>query len=809
MRNHLSIIFVLGYLAASAVGGEVELTVTEPVGVVRQGWPVTSGIPLAEGELRRAAEVALYSAAGDEIPLQTEVLSRWRDGTIRWLLLDFQLDLAAGQARKLVLRYGPEVGRSEPKLPRLVHTRGSHAYPITPVLQTGPLKVQISTDQFRLLDAIWLDRNHDGKFAESERLTTGGSTGLVLVATDGTRHRADLSLATWTVEQHGPLRACVRIDGQHRSEDGLPMFSYVVRLHAFRGHPFVKFEYTFVNDYPDALMAQIDAIEFVCSTGDGDQFVLNGQPTAEPSRLFQVDDQQFEINGRASTGRAPGWAAIGSSAGGMAVGVQEFWQNWPKSLEVKPGELRVGICPEFPQGQYDGRPLLEEVKHCYYLRDGVYTFKVGVARTHELWATFFDGAPESGPLAQFFRAAEIPLLAQCSPEYVCRTGVLGDAPPAAPEKYHGYDAWLDVLFENHLQQQQSVREYGMLNFGDWYNEKKFGGGWANQEYDTAHSFFVQYLRSGDRRYFDRARQGARHFMDVDVLHAINHHIRGLDHHRQPQPGHIWTHCVGHTGGYYDGAELRAPLWVQRGMLHDNGHVWIGGAVDCYTLTGNRRAWDITRLVADRVANECPIEYSDHIRDNGWPLNLVMTAYELTGDDRYLAAATRQWKTLHENLDPVQGWMGPLAYGHCSAEPLSERCHGQVSYLLALTLSALSRYHAATDDPEVLAGISTGLDQIIRQCWNEEHKTFYGSPCTHSRNSPPQAYCPTTFLSSLAFAYEINATGNAEHRRIFQAAFETAIQGGWDLLETAPMQAQAGYLSRSFHFTPYGLRCLEE
>jgi len=200
VRVYLSSIFLLGCLAASAAGGELELSVTEPVGVVRQGWPVTSGIPLAEGELRGAAGVALYSATGEEIPLQTEVLSRWRDGTIRWLLLDFQLDLPANQLCKLVLRYGSEVERSEPKLPRLVHTRGSQIYPITPVLQTGPLQVQISTDQFRLLDAIWLDRNRDGKFSESERLTTGEDTGLVLVATDGTRHRADLSLATWTVE---------------------------------------------------------------------------------------------------------------------------------------------------------------------------------------------------------------------------------------------------------------------------------------------------------------------------------------------------------------------------------------------------------------------------------------------------------------------------------------------------------------------------------------------------------------------------------------------------------------------------------
>ena len=47
------------------------------------------------------------------------------------------------------------------------------------------------------------------------------------------------------------------------------------------------------------------------------------------------------------------------------------------------------------------------------------------------------------------------------------------------------------MFEKHLVAQESNRENGLLNFGDWYDEKKFGGGWVNQEYDTSHCFFVQ------------------------------------------------------------------------------------------------------------------------------------------------------------------------------------------------------------------------------------------------------------------------------------------------------------------------------
>jgi len=803
MRFSLIAFALLSFVAQSASAKDIDLTVAEPSGVERRGWPVTSGIPLAQGELRSDRRTALFDADGKEIPLQTEVLNRWPDGTIRWLLLDFQVDLAANQSKRYVLRYGPQIKRSS--VPDPIHV---NTIPQDPVLETGPLRITLSPDEFRLLDAVWHDRNNDGQFSDSERVTGGDAAGIELVTPDGERYRADLSHAVMTIEQHGPLRACVRIEGSHQSLAGGQMFNYVVRLHVFRGQSFVKFDYTFINDHQDTLMAKFDSIELVCSMNSaGDDRLILDRKNVTTSRLEQVDDLHYSVNGQETRGHAPGWAAVAAPTGGFAVGVREFWQNWPKSIETKTGELRIGLCPDFPDGRYDGRPLAEEVKHYYYLRDGVYTVKVGVARTHDMWATFFADDPAVDELSDFFAAAERTLLAQCDPDYTCATGVLGGCPPADPNKYYGYDAWMDAMFDKHLEDQEDGRENGMLNFGDWYDVKKFGGGWGNLEYDTAHCFFVQYLRSGDRRYFDRARQGAQHTMDVDVAHAVNRHLRNVDHAGIGQPGHIWTHSVGHTGGYYEHAPLEAPTHYQTGMLQNWGHVWIGGLCDHYLLTGDRRTRDVLVRVADRVASECPTRFSDHMREIGWPLNLVLTAYETTSDDKYLAAADRQWERLKSHLDPDRGWVVMLAYGHCSAKDSKLRCRGQNSYLLALTLSGLARYHQLTGDPEVLEAVSAGLDQMIRECWSEEHKSFYATSCKHVMDRPPGAYCPTTLLASLAFAHEIASTGNAEHRRIFNEAFKTTIEAGRRELEAGHEQFQAGYGSRAFHFTPFGLRAL--
>ena len=97
-------------LASSAMAAQVTLSVTEPSGIGRQNWPVTSGIPFAEGVLKQAGQVALTDSAGKPVPLQTHVLAAWPDGSVKGLLLDFQATLGPGQTQAFTLKYGEGAG---------------------------------------------------------------------------------------------------------------------------------------------------------------------------------------------------------------------------------------------------------------------------------------------------------------------------------------------------------------------------------------------------------------------------------------------------------------------------------------------------------------------------------------------------------------------------------------------------------------------------------------------------------------------------------------------------------------------------
>jgi len=802
MRCFVFVGTVLLALALPAAAGTVNLTVEEPSGVQRQGWPVTSGIPLAEGALDAPQACALFTADGTEIPLQTEVLARWPDGSVRWLLLDFQVDLGAAQQKTFSLRFGPGVRRGQIEKPVRVERQSDGRV----TLETGPVRLEYRPKRFFPQGEAWLTGEADGQESDQRLTLNCVADGVWLVDDRGRDHLASERGAEITIEQAGPVRACLRITGHHGPD---PMFRYVARVHAWRGQPWIRVFYTFINDHQDELMAKIKRLELRFWAGrdlDTKTCLLNGKPVAE-GRLFQVDESRYLLDGEPAGRHARGWAAVGSDRGGLAIGLREFWQNWPKAIDCDTGDGYVGLelCPELPQGLYDGKPLEEENKLYYALRDGLHTFKVGVAKTHEFWVNYFPGKPDADKLSQFFQAAEDPLLAVCEPAYVSQTKAAGEFPPADPEKYAGYDAWLDRALEAHLKRRDEIREYGMLNYGDWYGERSVN--WGNLEYDLAHGLFLQYLRTGDRRFYLRAEQAARHHIDVDVVHAVNPHLKNPwgD---PPRVGDVWLHCLNHTGGYYEDSPLPVSRTYHMGHSTNFGHVWVSGDLDYYYLTGDRRALDVSLQIADAMASHMPTRYGTHIRALGWPMILVLAAYDATGDEKYLQAAHKNWEVLRENIDWERGWVVRLAGDHClhpegstqeerQTKYRDQRCQGNVPFMEGLTLCALARYHRVTGDPEVLRAITVGIDQMIRECWQEDVKTFRYTACPLSSKTP---YC-LFMLSTEAMAYEIAQTGNQEHLRILREGIRAAIPEG-------DGHHFGKNLAQMIFFTPHGLGALE-
>jgi hypothetical protein len=160
----------------------IPLTVREPGDSSRTAEPVTGGVPLPPGT--QTSSWALFE--GDrEIPLQVTPLR----GRVPWLLLDFQVDIGSGQAKKLVLRE---------QAPRAAG----------PVLAPTPPPTRRSV------------------------VLAGSSK-----AVDGVAERE-----TW--EYKGVQRAVLRVDGRF---DGVPGFGFTTRYTFYAGKKHVRVEHVLRN----------------------------------------------------------------------------------------------------------------------------------------------------------------------------------------------------------------------------------------------------------------------------------------------------------------------------------------------------------------------------------------------------------------------------------------------------------------------------------------------------------------------------------------------------------------------------------
>jgi hypothetical protein len=459
-------------VSANSEAKRIPLMIEEPSGVERRAWPVTSGVPLAEGTIRDPSYARLY-LDGKELPLQTETLCRRSDGSIKWLLLDFQIDLQANEKRRLVLEYGPETKISQSQTSIDIQN-DSNATTIV----TGPLKFILSHSKFRPFDSVWLDLDGNGNFSKHERVTSAEGAGIILTDPQGKVFRADNTDARIKVEQAGPLRACIRVEGAYATS-GKNMFRYIMRIHAFKDKPYLRLFHTFINDWPDDLMAKIKSLSLNWNLSNKDREPLRYTLGVEEGtkrgilkkglvRLHQINDQAYNVNGEYAGKRAPGWLDVSGTMFGITTAFRDFWQNYPKGLSTKGTAMSIELCPSFKKGLYDNKELSEDNRFYYYLHDGLYSFKVGVAKTHEMWLLFHDG--KAANAEHFWSMAQELLLATCEPAYICSTGALGDFPPADATKYYGYDRMIDKAMKMHLERRErfvnmdcSILETGMGN----------------------------------------------------------------------------------------------------------------------------------------------------------------------------------------------------------------------------------------------------------------------------------------------------------------------------------------------------------
>ncbi|MBE1489556.1 exo-rhamnogalacturonan lyase family protein [Plantactinospora soyae] len=254
----------------------------------RQG--ITWGLPWARGTVDTATPFAL----ADGTPLQSWITASWPDGSVKWSAH------AIGPQHDPAASYEVVAGQ-EPSLPaEPVTVTGSEndlrvsTGPVTWTLRRPHLVASIEYDGRQIVRAVRLVslRQH-------------------LPDDDGSRdrHQASGEVEQITVEQDGPVRAVVRLDGRHG--DWLP---FRVRLYFYAGAPDVRVVHTFVWDGdPDR--------DFLAGLGLSADVVMRDEPHDRHVRLAGPEGFLTEaVRGLTGLRRDPGAAVRRAQVAGRPVG---------------------------------------------------------------------------------------------------------------------------------------------------------------------------------------------------------------------------------------------------------------------------------------------------------------------------------------------------------------------------------------------------------------------------------------------------------------------------------------------------------
>lgn len=365
--------------ASPAASDSVDLSWLEGRPALLTG--ATFGVPWPRGALRKDQAFAL-SGDGGELPCQSWPLAYWPDGSLKWTAHA----LPAMDAAPERLRLRPGSGNTKAAR-QLAIKEDIEAI----VVDTGVIECTIprrGADIVRSIRSNGRDIARAGKLVALSDDSPDGST-------RQTSYESQLQRVT--LEQRGPVRSVVKVEGMHRAQDGgRSWLPFTLRLYFYAGAESVRIMHTFVfdgdeqKDFVRGLGLRFDVpmadaphdrhVRFGGEAGglwaegvrnltglrrDPGEAVRKAQlagqavpPIAERVNkslhlipawgdysLAQLSPDSFRIRKRTKAGhgwidaawgrRAPGLGYIGGTKGGLAFGMRDFWQRHPTQLDIR------------------------------------------------------------------------------------------------------------------------------------------------------------------------------------------------------------------------------------------------------------------------------------------------------------------------------------------------------------------------------------------------------------------------------------------------------------------------------------------
>jgi hypothetical protein len=758
---------------------ELRLTVRDTAGI-RKLRPVTGGVPIAEGAAPEGSVFALRDDDEKPVPVQTSVLARWRDGSARWVLLGFQANPAADGEQRYVLHWGDALQPVGPDMP-VCSVGGDDV-----ALRSGEVTVSVGGE-----DLLNLADRFD----------------VALSLTDADGELCEATVESAGIETSGALRSTLALVGSFGTQTGKRLFQFRLRASVYAGLSLVRLEPMVLVDADAGVIQRVHDLWLrLCPRSPAGRTRIGGAPGWDghadyTEALFQVDDAHCLLEGTldGEGSKAPGWAELEDADGVAALALRDFWQQWPKALDVSQFGLSVGLLPDFSEGDF--AHLEPWYKHQYLFDGDCYRLRTGQARRWDIWV---DLGGDGESLAKHVNAPLVPI---ADPGQAIATGVWDEIAPAGTPAMAEYDAWAENLFSAYCHSIEVERDYGAMNWGDWFGERHVN--WGNHEYDTTNQILIQFARTGDPRYLHAADAAARHSAEVDTVHHVNPDLAahfGPRDDYPARPGMVHQHTVGHVSGFYSNEQIR-QLLVEHGVgdspapylcvdPYNLGHIWTQGLVRHYFLTGDPFLKETVEKIGENLAQlvedgQYPFLGHSHCgRTAGWTLLALAGAYELDFDDRYLTAMRSIADGALAEQDPVcGGWLYSLPRGHCYCEKAKHV--GMAGFITAVLVNGLSRYYLLTGDERLPDAIGRAVTFLDNDTWRDERSDWRYTSCPASNLTHQPGVVVMAHVNAVRIA------NDPEHLRILRLAWQAKFRRLLETPKPGPGQGKA------FSSTLYG------
>jgi len=653
----------------------ISIEINNMAGCSRKGEPVSVGIPIPKGEIQDIDLFILKDENG-EISAQFTPLGMWSDGSLKWVLLNFQPSVEANSVYKCFLEKSKTPQKD--KLQGVdIDEQGSSL-----LINTGVTTFLLDKRCFLPFSAV--------KNSTSD-IVRPRSSEVILTCKDDTTFTPEIDNVS--VETRGHLKTTIKAEGAFKTE-GKDLLNFIARLHFFNNKSFVKIDFTLWNKQPAKHAGGLWDLgdpgsvlfkDLILKFSISDEVSKEKRFRAEQGQIFETisaqditiyqdssggnnwqstnhinREQQIPVSFRGykiyqneaivSEGlRATPIVYVGDGKKGVSATLRNFWQNFPKAISAKEDEVAIHLYP----GQFSD----------------LHELQGGERKTHSIFLDF-GGFP--GTLT----FVDQPLRCTIPREWYAKTETVPYLSAAALKEDQPYDDLLEsaVAGENSFfAKREIIDEYGWRNFGEIYADHEAVGhngatpliSHYNNQYDQIYGFFREFIASANGSWFELMDDLAHHVVDIDIYHTnkdrdeynnglhwhTNHYLDAVTcTHRSVSKGHLDKFDARFYGG--------GP-----GMEH----CYASGLMYHYFMTGEESSREALLTLASWICN-C-ISDSDTIlgmiyrtksllpqwkqalsgnkiradrfaftRGAGNPLSALLDAYILSSDKLYLQKA---------------------------------------------------------------------------------------------------------------------------------------------------------------------------